>query len=96
MLKLGTVPAMTEQEYMQYTFEPIPGIVKTSWIEVFSTMRYYLNQKGMNELSALSFKSAMWMDKLEECIKSDMNVVLTGAFGLRPESSSKSKSNTVE
>lgn len=83
MLKLGTVPAMTKQEYMQYIFEPVPGIVETSWIEVFSKMRYYLSEEGMDELSALSFKSAMWMDKLEACIKSDMNIILTGAFGLR-------------
>ncbi len=46
-------------------------------------MRYYLSEEGMDELSALSFKSAMWMDKLEACIKSDMNIILTGAFGLR-------------
>ena len=82
MLKMGTVPAMTKQEYMRYTFEPIPGIVENSWIEVFSKMRYYLSDDWMDELSALSFKSAMWMDKLETCIRSDMNIILTGSFGL--------------
>ncbi len=83
MLKLGTVPAMTNQEYMQYTYEPIPGIVENSWIEVFSKMRYYLSDDGIQELSTLSYKSAMWMDKLEACIRSDMNIILTGAFGVR-------------
>ena len=81
MLKLGTVPAMTNQEYMQYTYEPIPGIVENSWIEVFSKMRYYLSVDGIQELSTLSYKSAMWMDKLEACIISDMNIILAGAYG---------------
>lgn len=83
MLKLGTVPAMTNQEYMQYTYEPIPGIVENSWIEVFSKMRYYLSDDGKQELSTLSYKSALWMDKLEACIRSDMNIILAGAFGVR-------------
>ena len=82
MMRLGTVPAMTKQEYMQYTFEPIPGIVEKTWIEVFSKMRYYLGPDGIDELSALSYKAALWMQKLESCIRSDMNIILTGAFGL--------------
>jgi len=83
MLKLGTVPAMTKQEYMQYTYESIPGIVENSWTEVFLKMRYYLSDAGIQELSTLSFKCAKWMDKLETCIRSDMNIILTGAFGIR-------------
>ena len=83
LLKLGTVPAMTNQEYMQYTHEPIPGIIESNWNEVFLKMRYYLSGDGMQELSALSYKSALWMHKLEECIRSDMNIILTGAFGMR-------------
>ena len=82
MLSLGTVPAMTQQEYMQYTFEPIPGIIGNSWNEVFSKMRYYLGSDGIEELSALSYKSAVWMQKLQACIQHDMNMILSGAFGL--------------
>lgn len=84
MLRLGTVPAMTKQEYMQYTFEPIPGIIGNSWIEVFSMMRFFLGD-GIDELSALSYRSAMWMHKLESCIRCDMNIILSGAFGLSNE-----------
>jgi len=82
LLKLGTVPAMTNQEYMQYTYEPIPGIIESSWNEVFLKMRYYLSGDGMQELSALSYKSAFWMHKLEACIRSDMDIILTGAFDM--------------
>lgn len=82
LLSLGTVPAMTHQEYMHYTFQPIPGIIEDDWVQVFSKMRYYLVE-GIDELSTLSYEGAKWLHQLEECVKSDVDLILRGAFGMK-------------
>ena len=91
----GSVPAMKEEEYMKHVYKPIPGIIEPTWKRVFVQAKYHLENDALpsigwnstkrthtnQTLAELSQEAAKWWTDLQECMRADMSIILTGAFG---------------
>ena len=82
LLRMGAVPALIDEPYLHATFQSVPGILGDNWTQVAEKMRDLIvdERNGGQKLQELSQKGAKFFQQLQECMRSDMDVILRGAF----------------
>ena len=75
----GAVPASLDVPFVHAPFEDIPMIVGETWDDVMDYMRSYL--ANVDELEELQLRGSLFYDKLQYCMRADMERILERVLG---------------
>jgi len=81
LLALGTIPAMLDANYLHATFRSVPGIIGQNWTDVAWQIETALSQENKRIIDDLSWSGAKFYEELKFCMRSDMDIILSGSFG---------------
>lgn len=91
ILRMGSVPALKDEEYVHATFRSVPGIIGANWTSIADQMVEYLaNEKAAasspssssSALQTLAQEAAQFSQDLHDCVVADMDYILRRAFGI--------------